>query len=165
MHARLTVATVRPDHVDEDLAAIQETFPPAAQEQPGYQGFLLLTDRASGQLVGISFWESKAAMQSSGGTGGHCQQRMADFSALLTEPPTTTHEVAMREPSSGGGADFIVHGGVGLGHSRAGGRERCRHRPLPSPNILDRPFGPDDYADVMIWRGQHPEYLLGRRSA
>ena len=99
MHARMTVATVQPDHFDEALAAVQEAFLPAAREQPGYGGFLLLTDRATQQLIGISLWESEAAMNTSGGGSGYYQQRMADFVGLLVGPPTTTtHEVAVREP-------------------------------------------------------------------
>jgi quinol monooxygenase YgiN len=99
MHARMTVAHVQPDHFDEALSAVQEAFLPAAREQPGYGGFLLLTDRATQQLVGISLWETEAAMQSSGGASGYFQQRMNDFAGLLTEPATTTtHEVAVREP-------------------------------------------------------------------
>jgi hypothetical protein len=47
MHARMTVAHVQPNHFDEALAAVQEAFLPAAREQPGYGGFLLLTDRAT----------------------------------------------------------------------------------------------------------------------
>jgi hypothetical protein len=99
MHARMTVATVQPDHFDEAVAVVQEAFQSAAQAQPGYQGFLLLTDRETQQLVGISFWETEADMQSSGGTGGYYRLRMDDFVQLLTAPTTTTtHEVAVREP-------------------------------------------------------------------
>ena len=99
MHARMTVATTRPDHFDEALAAVQEAFLPAAREQPGYGGFLLLTDRATRQLIGVSYWESEAAMNTSGGGSGYYAQRMNDFIGFLTEPPsTTTHEVAVREP-------------------------------------------------------------------
>ena len=99
MHARMTVAHAQSDRFEEALAAVQEAFLPAAREQPGYQGFLLLSDRVSGQLVGISFWESEAAMQNSGGSGGYYQQRMTDFANMLVSPPaTTTHEVAVREP-------------------------------------------------------------------
>ena len=99
MHARMTVAYTQPDRFDEALAAVKEAFLPAAQKQPGYQGFLLLTDRETQQLVGISLWETESDMQGSGGTGGYYQRRMDDFTGFLIEPPTTTtHEVVVREP-------------------------------------------------------------------
>ena len=99
MHARVTIAHPRPDRFEEARATVPETFLPAAREQPGYQGFLLLADRANGQLIGITFWESEAAMQSSGGASGYYQQRMADFRGLLVGPPTTTTcDVVVREP-------------------------------------------------------------------
>ena len=99
MHARVTVAYPQPDRFEEARAAVPETFLPAAREQTGYQGFLLLADRASGQLIGITFWESETAMQSSGGSGGYYQQQMADFANMLVSPPATTnHEVVVREP-------------------------------------------------------------------
>ncbi len=99
MYARMTVAHARPDRFEEAVAAVQEAFLPAARDQTGYRGFLLLTAREQRQLVGISLWETEADLQSSGGTGGYYQQRMDDFAGLLIEPPTTTtHEVAVREP-------------------------------------------------------------------
>ena len=99
MHARMTVAQAQPDRFDEAVAAVQEAFVPAAKEQPGYRGFLLLTDRATRQLVGISLWETEADLSASGRGGGYYRQRMADFVGYLTEPPTTTtHEVVVNEP-------------------------------------------------------------------
>jgi len=99
MHARMTVAQAQPERFDEAVAAVQEAFLPAAQEQPGFRGFLLLTDRAGQQLFGISTWETEADVQTSGGASGYYQGRMARFVDLLVAPPTTTtHEVAVREP-------------------------------------------------------------------
>ena len=99
MHARMTVAHAQPDRFEEAVAAVQEAFLPAAQEQPGYRGFLLLTDRATRQLIGISVWETEGDMNASGGGDGYYQQRMADFAGLLVSPATTTTlEVAVREP-------------------------------------------------------------------
>jgi quinol monooxygenase YgiN len=99
MYARMTVATVDPDHFEEARAAVEEGFFPAAQAQPGYAGFLVLSNRENHQLVGISLWESEATMEGSSGASGYFQQRMDDFAGFVTEPPTiTTHEVAVRDP-------------------------------------------------------------------
>jgi heme-degrading monooxygenase HmoA len=99
MYARMTVAQVQPERFDEAVTTVQDAFLPAAKEQPGYRGFLLLTERGQQQLVGISLWESEADVQFTGGTSGYYQQRMAAFAELLVAPPTTTiHEVAVWEP-------------------------------------------------------------------
>jgi len=95
----MTIAQAQPDRFEEACASVQATFLPTAREQSGYLGFLLLTDRATQQLIGISIWETEADIQSSGGEGGYYQQRMADFAGLLVGPPaSTTHEVLVREP-------------------------------------------------------------------
>jgi heme-degrading monooxygenase HmoA len=99
MYARMTVAQVQPRHFDDAITAVRDTFLPAAQEQPGYRGFLLLTDREQLQLVGISLWESEADVQTSGGTSGYYQQQLTAFSEFLVAPPSTTiQEVVVREP-------------------------------------------------------------------
>ena len=99
MYARMTMAQVQPARFDEAISTVREAFLPAAQEQPGYRGFLLLTDRATQQLVGISVWETEANLQSSGGASGYYQQRIEEFAGLLVAPPVTTiHEVAVWEP-------------------------------------------------------------------
>lgn len=100
MHARMTIAHAQPDRFDEAVAAVGETFIPAAREQPGYGGFLLLTDPTTHQLIGISFWAQETDLEASGATdGGYYTQQLADFAALLSKPPqTTTHQVAVREP-------------------------------------------------------------------
>jgi len=99
MYARMTNAQGQAGRFDEALSTVQEAFLPAAREQSGYCGFLVLTDRSRQQLVGISFWETEADLQGSGGASGYYQERMADFGDLLVGPATTTtHEVAVREP-------------------------------------------------------------------
>lgn len=99
MYARMTVAHAQPDRFEEALAIVKDAFFPAASEQPGYRGFLLLTDRAQHQLVGISLWETAADVETSGGATGYYRQQMADFGGLLVGPATTTTlEVAVREP-------------------------------------------------------------------
>ena len=99
MYARMTIAHAQPERFEAARAAVQEAFLPAAREQSGYRGFLLLTDRTRHQLVGISIWESEADVQTSGGGSGYYQQQMADFIGLLVGPPTTTVlDVVVREP-------------------------------------------------------------------
>ena len=95
MFARMTQAQATPDTFDQ---AVQQTFAPAAREQTGYAGFLLLASRDTQQLVGISLWEGEEALQASGGSGGYYEQRMRDFVGLLSgSPSTTTYDVVVQE--------------------------------------------------------------------
>ena len=99
MYARMTIAHPQPDRFDEALAAVQETFLPAAREQPGFRGFLVLGDRSQPQVVGISLWETEGDLQRSGGASGYYEEQISAFVELLAGPPTTTTlEVAVREP-------------------------------------------------------------------
>ena len=98
MHARVTMAHPQPDRFDEAASVVQQTFQPAAREQPGFRGFMLLADRAAHQLIGITLWETEADMAASAASGGYYRDRMEDFAGLLAAPATTTtHEVAAFE--------------------------------------------------------------------
>ena len=98
MHARVTMASVQPERFDEAVAAVKETFQPAARKQPGFRAFMLLADPAARQLIGITLWETEADMAASAGSGGYYRDRMEDFAGLLVAPATTTtHEVAAFE--------------------------------------------------------------------
>jgi heme-degrading monooxygenase HmoA len=91
----VTTADVRPERFDEAVAAVKETFQPAAREQPGFRAFLLLADPAARRLIGITLWESGADMAASAGASGYYAARLAEFTRMLVAPATTTtHEVA-----------------------------------------------------------------------
>ena len=98
MHARVTMATVHPERFDAAVTAVKETFQPAAREQPGFRAFLLLADPAARQLIGITLWETEAAMAASAGASGYYDARIAEFNSMLVSPATTTtHQVAAFE--------------------------------------------------------------------
>ena len=52
--------------IDEGVRHAREVILPQAKEMdPGFKGIIALTDRQSGKLVGITFWESEEAMRAS----------------------------------------------------------------------------------------------------
>ena len=98
MHARVTMADVQPDRFDTAVTAVTETFQPAAREQPGFRGFLLLKDPVAHHLIGITLWQSEADMTASASDSGYYASAIAEFNAMLVAPATTTtHEVASFE--------------------------------------------------------------------
>ena len=64
MHARVSIFEGPPDMIDESLRHAREVILPQAKEMdPGFKGIIALTDRQSGKLLGITFWESEEAMR------------------------------------------------------------------------------------------------------
>ena len=48
------------------------------QQQDGFKGFIALSDRQSGKVVGVSFWESGQAMQASEEVGDRTRSDSAE---------------------------------------------------------------------------------------
>ncbi len=65
MHARATTVEGDPGRVDEVLRQVESEVLPLLKEQAGFKGFTVHVDRASGKVVGTSYWESEEAMQAS----------------------------------------------------------------------------------------------------
>ena len=65
MHARMSTLEGSPDEMDEGLREVKEHVLPQLQLQDGFKGFIALGNRQSGELIGITFWESEQAMQES----------------------------------------------------------------------------------------------------
>jgi heme-degrading monooxygenase HmoA len=64
MHARMSIFEGPPEKIDESLRQAREVVLPQAREgDPGFEGIIALTDRQSGKMVGITFWESEEAMR------------------------------------------------------------------------------------------------------
>lgn len=59
--ARVSTGTVQPSTFDATNTAIIE----AASQQPGYAGFLILADRETNTLMGMSFWDSQEHLDAS----------------------------------------------------------------------------------------------------
>ena len=88
MIARVTMARSQPGSTDEFIQVVEEGFLPAAREQPGFRGFLLLTERGTGNHIGISLWDSEADAQASEGPGGYYQEQLQRLTSLQAAPPT-----------------------------------------------------------------------------
>jgi heme-degrading monooxygenase HmoA len=65
MHARMSTLEGSPDEMDEGLRDVRERVLPLLRQQDGFRGFIALGNRQSGELIGITFWESEQAMQAS----------------------------------------------------------------------------------------------------
>ena len=78
MHARISSLEGPADQVDEGLRYVREQVLPQLQQQDGFKGFIALSDRQSGKVMGISFWESEQAMRASEEVGDRTRSDSAE---------------------------------------------------------------------------------------
>lgn len=86
MHARVTTVQIRLDKLDEAIGIYRDSVTPAAQQQQGFQGVLLLTDRTTGKGLSVTLWDTEAAMMA-GESSGYFQQQLAKFKDIFGAPP------------------------------------------------------------------------------
>ena len=59
MHARMSTLEGSPEAMDEGLRDVREHVLPLLKQQERFEGFIALGNRQSGELIGITFRESK----------------------------------------------------------------------------------------------------------
>ena len=62
MYARVTTLEGSPDKMDDGTRHIREQTLPQLQRMDGFKGFVALSDRQSGKMLGVAFWESEEAL-------------------------------------------------------------------------------------------------------
>ena len=92
MHARVTTLDMDPGKVDEVSDRLESEDVPEFKKLDGFKGMTLLTDRASGKTVAVTFWESEDALRQSEGAVKDARQRAADTGGA-GEPQVERFEV------------------------------------------------------------------------
>ena len=65
MFARMTTLQGSANTVADGIKAVKEQVIPAARKMAGFKGMITLADRATGKMIGITLWESEAALRES----------------------------------------------------------------------------------------------------
>jgi heme-degrading monooxygenase HmoA len=78
MHTRMSTLEGFPDQMDEGLRDVKEHVLPLLRQQDGFKGFIALGNRQSGELIGLTFWESEQAMQESEEVGDRARSDTAE---------------------------------------------------------------------------------------
>ena len=65
MYARVTRLTTTPDKIDDVQSAIEGTVIPTLKGISGFAGGHFLADRSTGDCIGITLFETEAAVQGS----------------------------------------------------------------------------------------------------
>jgi hypothetical protein len=64
--------------MDEGLRDVKERVLPRLQQRDGFKGFIALGNRHSGELIGITFWESERDMRASEEVGDRARSETAE---------------------------------------------------------------------------------------
>lgn len=98
MHARVVTVQLQPGTTDRAIAIFEESVVPAATEQQGFNGTLLLTDRATGKAVSITMWETEADLTASEASGYYQAQivKFAGVGIFAGPPVRETYEVSVQ---------------------------------------------------------------------
>jgi len=99
MYARMSTLEGSPDQMDEGLRDVKEHVLPLLHQQDGFKGFITLGNRQSGELIGITFWESEKAMQDSEEVGDRTRSDTAEDTGDTIED-VERYEVGLFEMSS-----------------------------------------------------------------
>jgi heme-degrading monooxygenase HmoA len=99
MYARMSTLKGSPDQMDEGLRDVKEHVLPLLHQQDGFKGFIALGNRQSGELIGITFWESEKAMQDSEEVGDRTRSDTAEDTGD-TIADVERYEVGLFEMSS-----------------------------------------------------------------
>lgn len=65
MYARVNTFLGSPARFEEGIADARDNAVPAMQKIDGFQGLMVLLDRASGRSIGITFWDSEDELRAS----------------------------------------------------------------------------------------------------
>jgi heme-degrading monooxygenase HmoA len=86
MYARATTAQVQPGKMDELVRILLDSVLPAARQQHGYKGGLVLTNADTGKAEIIALWETEADM-AAGEASGYYREQVAKVTHTLAGPP------------------------------------------------------------------------------
>ncbi len=88
MYARITTMQMSPYRLDEAIGVVREKVIPAAQQQGGFKGYLMLTDRGTGKNVVITLWEEEKDRECTGPNSGYYRAAIGQVVPFLTDAPS-----------------------------------------------------------------------------
>ena len=86
MFARVTIAQVKRETLDEAIQLYKEVILPGAKSQQGFRGAYLLTDQKTGKIIVFSLWDSEKDATDREQTTEY-RETHKDIGQFITAPP------------------------------------------------------------------------------
>jgi heme-degrading monooxygenase HmoA len=93
--ARATRIEGSPDRLDDAIRQFRDETLPAAQNQPGFGGGMLLADRSTGAVLAVTLWETDENMRASEQFANQQRGQVAASAGASSEPRVERYEVAV----------------------------------------------------------------------
>lgn len=91
--ARMTILQMAPPRVDAARERLEEEIVSALRDQPGFVRFMMMVDRGSGRAIGLSFWETKEALEASVRVAEESRRRAVDVAGAVGGADVHAYEV------------------------------------------------------------------------
>jgi len=86
MYARVVNSQLQPGKREEWISILRDSIVPAARQQPGFKGFVVLADLNNDKGIAYSIWETEADLKASE-TSNFYQEQIAKLKVVLATPP------------------------------------------------------------------------------
>ncbi len=97
MFARHVTVHGAPDHIDEGVRVQRENVVPVLRECEGFIAQVFLVDRATGEVIGMSLWDTEEHMLASEAKVRPVRQRVAQQVGASAAPNVRVYEVPVFE--------------------------------------------------------------------
>ena len=87
MYARITTTQFSPYRLEEAIHIAREHTVPAAQQQAGFKGYLMLVDRSTGKGITITLWEGEEEREVTGPNSSYYRDAIGRVVPLLEGAP------------------------------------------------------------------------------
>jgi heme-degrading monooxygenase HmoA len=95
MHARTGRLQVSPELVEEMVKILTAEQLPRYRGQQGYKGFTVLANRETGDVIGMSFWDSETDLDAAEELGEQARAQAAEAGDASVDPVTERWEVML----------------------------------------------------------------------
>jgi heme-degrading monooxygenase HmoA len=86
MFARVITVQAQPGKIDEAATVYRDSIIPAAKEQKGFSGAMLLTDPVTGKGISVTLWETEADQKASDASG-YVAKQLEKIAPLMAAAP------------------------------------------------------------------------------
>jgi hypothetical protein len=97
MYARTTMAHFKPGTSDEALGIVRDAMLPAAAQQQGFRGALILSESTDRAII-ITLWDTEAALLASA-PPEHIRPLLERLGELIQESSQTIHQALLHLPT------------------------------------------------------------------